>query len=270
MNELSEKAFKNVSSKDAKAFGTAIMEVVNRMKEQPTGKVTVGCIKVKVDEPTNGILDVGAGGASHGTPLTTAQHPQLATTTGAMSSPGPSKPTINLIPKGPIVNSLFDYMGESNSDDEGPIGGKGYIGRLAQDDQKIVVNMLRRIPPQQFHENVADYEHDYEDRQADGESILRRLNVNEVFQIFAPGHVVGHMSNVHKVYTMFPFDALSIHVLLYRLEGKRPIGLVRQSVTSEARGEFIKFSDFYFDSPERRARDYNDRGVLSFFEAPQC
>ena len=38
MNELSEKTFQNASSKDAKAYGTAIMEVVNRMKEQP-GKV---------------------------------------------------------------------------------------------------------------------------------------------------------------------------------------------------------------------------------------
>ena len=164
MNELSEKTFKNASSQDAKAFGQAIMEIVNRMKEQP-GKVTVGCLKAKVDEPTNGNLDVGASGASERIPSTAAQHPQLATSTG------PSISTIDLIPKDPIVNSLFDYMGESNSDNEGPIR-KGYIGRIVQVDQKIIVNMLRRAPPQQIHYNVEDYEIDYADRLADGEAAL--------------------------------------------------------------------------------------------------
>ena len=68
-------------------------------------------------------------------------------------------------------------MGQSHSDDEGPIGGKGYYGRIAQAGQQYTVNMLRRVPPQQLRDNVEDYENDYADHLTDGESILRCFNV---------------------------------------------------------------------------------------------
>ena len=71
---------------------------------------------------------------------------------------------------------------------------------------------------------------------------------------------------------MFPFDAVSFYTLLNCLQGLRPLGLVRQSVTTEARSELIRFSDLYIDTPGRRLHDPNNPGDLSFFVEPnaQC
>ena len=133
----------------------------------------------------------------------------------------------------------------------------------------LIVNMLRRDPPELVRENVADYDNDYADRRADGESILRSFNVQEVFQIFALGHAVGEMTPIYKVNRMFPFDNITFHTLLNRLQGTPPLGLVRQTVNTAARGGLVFFSELYMDTHARRLDENpDDPGDLSFFEAP--
>ena len=65
---------------------------------------------------------------------------------------------------------------------------------------------------------------------------------------------------------MFPFDSVSIHTLLNRLQGLSPLGLVRETVTTEVRGELITFSELYIDTPRMKLNNENDRGDMSFFE----
>ena len=48
-------------------------------------------------------------------------------------------------------------------------GGRGTLGELCNCDQRVIVNMLRRIPPQPVNLTIEDYEIDYSDCLTDDE-----------------------------------------------------------------------------------------------------
>ena len=82
-------------------------------------KVHVGCLSLRVTS-LSGASGVGLSPGS--TQPTPTQVPQCSTSAPAVIGCGEGINSINLIPTGPIVKSLSQYIGESNDDYEGPIG----------------------------------------------------------------------------------------------------------------------------------------------------